>query len=154
MMHLELGTWVAVCDGQKALLFENKGRNGVADLKTREAFVQENPPSHEQGSAPPGRVFSSKGAGHSATAETDFHEQKAVAFLGKFAAHLNREVEERRIESLVVVAPARALGILRAHLSEHAKRVVTAEWDKDYVKLPVVDIALRLMALESRGSGL
>ena len=152
-MDIQLGTWVAVCDGRKALLFENISASATPKLETRETFVQDNPPSHLQGSDRPGKLFSGKGGRHSATEETDFHEQVAIGFLSKFAAHLNREVEAHVIESLILVAPAKALGILRSRLSPQAHRAVRAEWDKDYVKLPVPEMTRRLMALgNSRGT--
>jgi protein required for attachment to host cells len=116
-------------------------------LKTRETFAQDNPPSHVQGGDRPGKIFSGKDGRHAATEEADFHEQAAIGFLGKFATHLNREMEAHAIESLVLVAPARALGILRSQLSPQARRSVIAEWDKDYVKLPVHKMTARLVAL-------
>lgn len=142
-MELALGTWLAVCDGQRALLFENEGAGGVPKLRTHETFVQDNPPSHLQGTAAPGRAFGTEGR-RAATAETDFHEQAATAFLGRFAEHINRGVAAGRIDSLVLIAPARALGILRAQLSEQARHVVTAELHKDYVKQTVAEIERHL----------
>lgn len=139
-MDVGLGTWLAVCDGQKALLLENEGARGLPELKTRETFIQENPPSHLQGTARPGKVYSGKGGRHAATEESDFHEQAAASFLRRFAQHINREVEARRICALVLVAPAKALGILRANLSDGARRAVKVELHKDYVKLPLAEI--------------
>ena len=146
-MDVELGTWLAVCDGQKALLFENEDARGVPQLKTRATFLQDNPPSHLQGTARPGKVFSGKEGRHAATDESDFHQKAATAFLRKFAGHINREVEARRIEALVLIAPAKALGILRPLLSPRTSALIRAELDKDYVKLPVADIERRLADL-------
>jgi protein required for attachment to host cells len=41
---------------------------------------------------------------------------------------------------LILVAPARALGVLRKALSPAAHAVIGAEIDKDYVKLPIHEI--------------
>jgi protein required for attachment to host cells len=146
-MEVELGTWLAICDGQKALLLENEGAWGFPRLKTRETFVQKNPPSHLQGTARPGKLSSGKDGRHAATEETDFHEQMATLFLRLFAQHINRRVKAHTIDALVLIAPAKALGILRPHLSPQASAIVKAELDKDYVKLPVADIERHLTGL-------
>jgi len=145
---LRHGIWYAVCDSQHALLLENEGDVQYPKLETRDYFKQDNPPTHEQGSAPPGRVFSSADGHRAATVESDFHQQQAESFLQNFAELLGQRVQEGRIRSLVLVAPARALGILRSHLSEAARRIVMAEIDHDYVKMPLYEIERRLAALQ------
>ena len=52
---LQQGTWLAICDGQKALLLENHGTRELPKLETREAFTQDNPAAHLQGSDEGGR---------------------------------------------------------------------------------------------------
>lgn len=147
---LRHGTWFAVCDGQRALLLENQGDAEFPKLETRNVFKQENPPAREQGVAPPGRAFAPVGGRRGATEETDFHQQQAEKFLGQFAQTLNRRVEEGHIRSLVLVAPSRALGILRPLLSEPARRAVTAELDRDYVKMPLYEIERKLASSQPR----
>ncbi len=147
---LRRGIWVAVCDGGRALLLENQGDAEFPKLETREVFKQDNPPAHEQGSAPPGRAFSPVGERRGTTEETDYHEQQAEAFLGQFADTLNRQVEEGHIHALVLVAPARALGVIRPRLSELTRRAVTTELDRDYVKMPLYEIERKLAALSQR----
>lgn len=144
---LRHATWVAICDGQRALLLENRGDREFPKLETREVFKQENPPAHLQGSAPPGRAFNSAGEGRSAMEESDFHEQLARTFLGNFAERLNACVGERNINALVLVAPARALGVVRPLLNEATRRVLIAELDRDYVKMPLHEIERHLSAL-------
>jgi protein required for attachment to host cells len=144
---LRHGTWFAICDGQRALLLENQGDHAYPNLQTRETFKQENPAAHLQGSAPPGRTFSSMGTHRSAAEETDFHVQAAEAFLRNFAEKLNHCVEERKIHALVLIAPARALGLIRPHLSQMTRRILTAELDRDYVKMPLYEIERHLAAM-------
>ena len=144
---LRHGLWLAVCDGQKALFLENTGDQVFPKLETRKAYKQENPPSHDQGSAPPGRVFGS-GERRAATEENDLHQQKAEHFLGEVAEDINRFVAAGRIRSLALVAPAKALGILRARLSEHTQKILVAELAHDYVKMPVHEIERSLQAVQ------
>ena len=47
---------------------------------------------------------------------------------------------------IVVVAPPRALGMLREAYSPHLRDKVRREIDKDYVRLPVPEIADKLAA--------
>ena len=137
---LRQGTWVAVCDGRKALLLENKGSREYPKLEMREAFEQKNPPTHLQGSSPPGRTANSSSSSRSAVEAPDFHDQAERAFLHEFANCLDRHTHEHEIESLILVAPARALGMIRPALSAATKHVIVAELDKDYVKSPIYEI--------------
>jgi protein required for attachment to host cells len=137
---LRQGTWVAVCDGRKALLLENKGTREYPKLETRAAFEQENPPTHVQGSAPPGRTINSAGGSHASVQETDTHDRAERTFLQTFASSVDRAVREQAIHSLILVAPARALGMIRPSLSAATRKVLSAELDRDYVKLPLHEI--------------
>ena len=51
------GAFVFVGDGQKALFLRNAGDEKFPNLKTERVFVEENPPTHEQGTDRPGRAF-------------------------------------------------------------------------------------------------
>lgn len=144
---LRHGVWLAVCDGQKALLLENSGDQAFPKLETREAYQQQNPSSHDQGSAPPGRVFAS-GERRAATEENDLHQQKAERFLGEVAENINRFVAAGRIRSLALIAPARALGVLRSRISDQTQKILVAELARDYVKMPVHEIERSLQAAQ------
>jgi len=50
-------------DGRKALFLRNDGDEKFPNLKTEQVFVDHNPPSHEQGTDKPGRLFAGAGAG-------------------------------------------------------------------------------------------
>ena len=137
---LQSGTWVAICDGGKALLLENKGSREYPKLETRQAFEQKNPPTHEQGSAPPGRSFNSASGNRSSNEESDFHDQAEKSFLHDFANCVDRCIRDYGVKSLVLVAPARALGMIRPQLSEATRHALVAEVCKDYVKKPLYEI--------------
>jgi protein required for attachment to host cells len=142
---LRPGLWLLVCDGQKALLLRNVGGVASPKLETHKIFQQDNPLSHEQGSAPPGRVFASAGR-RAATEESDFHRQGEEHFLGMVVDDINRRTATGEIGSLAMIAPARALGILRPLLSQHTQSIVTGDLARDYVKMPLHQIEQSLAA--------
>jgi protein required for attachment to host cells len=47
---------------------------------------------------------------------------------------------------LIVVAPARAIGMLRREFTPHVRQALKAEVEKDYVKMPVDEILRHLIA--------
>ena len=136
-----------MCDGRKALLFENEGDHTYPKLRMIETRTQDNPPTHEQGSAPPGRIFSAAGGRHAAVEETDFHDEADRRFLRDFARLLDRRIREDHPRSLIIVAPARALGMIRPALSMAVHGVLAAELDRDYAKMPSFEIEERLQEL-------
>jgi protein required for attachment to host cells len=139
------GEWVVVCDGAKALVLQNDGDIKFPNLKTLEVFEQEDPPTRELGTDQPGRAYSPAGHGaRSSVEQTDWHDQAEKAFLVKLAQHLDSAIAAGKMKSLVVVAPPRALGMLRPAYSHTLKGAVRVEVDKDLVKMPVHEIEKRL----------
>lgn len=143
-LMIHSGEWVVVCDGAKALVLQNTGDAKFPNLKTLEVFEQKDPATHEQGADKPGRAFSTTGSGRSAVGQTDWHDQSEHAFLTKLARHLDAAVSSGKTKSLIVVAPPRALGMLRPAYSHALKAAVRAEVDKDLVKMPVGEIEKHL----------
>ncbi|MBI3702624.1 MAG: host attachment protein [Rhizobiales bacterium] len=139
------GEWVVVCDGAKALVLENTGDEKFPNLKTVEVFEQKELATHELGTAQPGRAFSPAGHGaRSSVEQTDWHDQAERDFLVHLAKHLDLALAAGKAKSLIVVAPPRALGMLRPAYSHALKGAVRAELDKDLVKLPVDKIEKHL----------
>ena len=143
-VRIHPGEWVVVCDGTKALVLENAGDAKFLNLKTREVHQQEDPKTHEQGTDAPGRSINSVDARRSAMEQTDWHLQAEQRFLQKLAGHLDAAVNAGATKSLIVVAPPRALGVLRHAYSHNLRAVLRAEIDKDLVKLPVYQIEKHL----------
>ena len=114
-------------------------------MKTREVYEHDDPKTHEIGTDKPGRSFSSVGHGHSAMEQTDWHDQNEQRFLAKLAARLDKAVLGGETPSLIVVAPPRAIGMLRREFSSHVRQAIRAEVEKDYVKMPVDEITRHLM---------
>jgi protein required for attachment to host cells len=136
--------WVVVCDGAKALVLENTGDAKFPNLKTVEVFEQKVLATHEIGSDAPGRSHSSLGHGRSSVEQTDWHDQAERAFLAQLVKHLDAALAAGKVKSLIVVAPPRALGMLRPAYTHALRAAVRTELDKDFVKLPIYQIEKHL----------
>lgn len=138
------GEWVVVCDGAKALVLRNDGDAKFPNLKMIEVFEQKDAATHEQGTDAPGRAVNSVGGARSAVAQTDWHDQAEQVFLTKLAQHLETALAAGKVKSLVVVAPPRALGMIRPAYGHALRAALRAEIDKDFVKMPVHEIEKHL----------
>ncbi|MBY0530877.1 MAG: host attachment family protein [Xanthobacteraceae bacterium] len=147
MQNLKIGNgaWVVVCDGAKALILENNGDKLHPDLRTREVFEQENPPTSAQGADKPGRSHSSVGPGRSAVGQTDWHDQAEERFLKNLAEKIHLAVHGGKTKELVIVAPPRALGMIRENYTPAIKGALREEIDKDLVKMPLDQIEKNLL---------
>jgi protein required for attachment to host cells len=76
--------------------------------------------------------------------QTDWHDQLEKTFLEKLVGRLNAAVEAGEAKKLILIAPPRALGVIRQAYTPILRNAVHAELDKDYVKLPVHEIEKHL----------
>ena len=144
-LMIQHGEWVVVCDGAKALVLENAGDTKFPNLKTLDVFEQKDLATHDLGAEKPGRAFSPAAHGSRGTVEqTDFHDQAERDFLVHLAKHLDTAITTGKTKSVIMVAPPRALGMLRPAYSNALKGAVRAELDKDLVKQPVHQIEKNL----------
>ena len=139
------GDWVLVCDGAKALVLENVGDERFPNLQTRDVYQQEEFAVHEAADAP-GRIFKPGPGPRSAVETVDKHDQSEAAFLKKLMDTLDAAALVGKFKSLIVVAPPRALGLMRQSYSSHVRQALRGEIDKDLVGLPVHEIEKRLTA--------
>src|SRR5882724_1750914 len=145
-LKIHSGDWVVVCDDAKALILENAGDAITPNLKTKEVRAQPDSKTSEQGTDAPGRSISSVGSRRSAMEQTDWHDQAEQLFLVDLANRLDAAVTAGETKSLIVIAPPRALGVLRQAFSAAVRSAIRAEIDKDYVKMPVYEIEKHLAA--------
>jgi protein required for attachment to host cells len=102
--------------------------------------------TRELGTDAPGRALNSLGTPRSAMEQTDWHTQEEERFLRTLASRLDAAVNAGQTKSLILVAPPRALGVLRQTYSHTLRAALRAEIDKDFVKLPVHEIEKHLAA--------
>ena len=144
MTRIPHNAYVFIGDGRKALVLRNDGDAKYLSLKIERVFVDQNPPTHDQGSDRPGRAFSSVGKLRSSMGQTDWHAMEEHKFAHQVAAALEKIVRERKAEALIVAAPPRALADLRKAFHPDVKKKIVAEIDKDLTNHPVSEIEKHL----------
>jgi protein required for attachment to host cells len=135
-------TWVVVADGRTALIFEDDGlAHGLRKVPGGELHA-ERPDARGLFSDRPGRAFDSARQGrHAMEPPTSAEEQVRTRFVRTVVAWLDKPVRAGGTGRLVLIAPPKMLGDLRAALPERLSRKVVAELDKDLTKAPPDDIA-------------
>ncbi|MCP4386219.1 MAG: host attachment protein [Hyphomicrobiales bacterium] len=149
-MKIPQGAWVVVCDGRKALILENVGDAAYPDLRVRESETHDAPPTSALGTDSPGRVHQRFGAARSAVEQTDWHDREEEAFLRDLATRLDKAMLDEEAKGLVVVAPPRALGMIRKVYSQAVREGLIAEIDKDYTGIPANKLEQRLVGKRRR----
>jgi protein required for attachment to host cells len=142
---LAIQTWIIIADGARAHIVCNdgigKGVTPVLDRDLKSAWV----PTRALGTDRPGRTFESADSSrHAMEPRVDWHRFEKHQFVEKMAKLVNKAASRRTYDRLVLVAPPEILGVLRAALSEPAKKRVVAELAKDLTSVPVREIPERL----------
>jgi protein required for attachment to host cells len=134
-------TWIVVADGARARFLVNEGPG----KGLREALPEESgappPPTRDLGTDRPGRVFESADSSrHAMEPRVDWHRFEKQRFARSVAQVIDRGATERAFDRLVLIAPPRTLGDLRAVLGHASREAVHGEVAKDLTKVPVHDL--------------
>lgn len=140
-VRIPAGALVFIADGRKARLLRNKGSVRHVKLITERELEQDNPPTRQQGTDRPGRYMGADGASRSAVEQTDWHRLAKERFAAQAADMLYRMAHAHAFEHLVVVAPPKALGDLRAAFHPEVATRIVAEVAKDLTSYPVQELA-------------
>ncbi len=140
------GDWIVVCDGRKALVLENAGDGLYPNFRLRESHEHKDSATHEMGTDTPGRVHASVGTARSAVEQTDWHDRAEQDFLRAMAQKLDEWLRTGSVKSLSIVAPPRALAVLRAAYTPAVRAAIKHELAKDLVKMPIREIEKHLTA--------
>jgi protein required for attachment to host cells len=146
-IRIHHGAYVLVCDGSKALLFRNKGDALALDLEMVEVAFEPHPPTRALGTERPGRVHASVGASRSAVRAPDWHDLAETEFLQAVVQKLETVLRDRDIRDLVLVAPPRAMGVLRGILPVSVRMILAAAVEKDLARRSTPSIEAHLAAL-------
>ena len=149
-LSFDRGDWILVCDGARALILENVGDEKFPHLRTREAIEEPHENTRLQGADAPGRVQQSVGSARSSVEQTDWKGLSETAFLEQLVERLEHEAAP--IPRLHVVAPPKALGVLRQAYGHRIKSVLGAEVAKDLTGMPVHEIE-RMLTGGAPGTG-
>jgi protein required for attachment to host cells len=138
-------TWILIADGARARFLENEGPGkglAPAPLPPQEAKLDRD---RDVYSDRPGRVQESVGGAHHAVARrVDWHRFEKEQFAGRLAKLLDEASGAHRFDKLVLVAPPRTLGDLRAALAPATRAKVSGELDRDLTQIPDHDLPSHL----------
>src|SRR6185312_7966954 len=112
-MPLPHNALVLVADGRKMLFFRNQGDEGQIDLRTEAHDEREELKDREMKTDAPGTVQQSFGSGRSTYEEPDFHQQEEDRWVKDAAEELKDRALRNDFDALAIVAPPKALGVLR-----------------------------------------
>lgn len=141
-------TWILVADGTQARLLYNDGPGRGIKPFFEEVLHGRNLPGREIMSDRPGRTFDSFGQGrHAKEPPSDPREVEKRRFAHELAAMLDDALKRGKFDRLVLVAPPKALGQLRAELSKPVRARVSAELGKDLTHLSVRELPQHLASV-------
>lgn len=139
-MALPNGALVLVADGRKYLFLRNKGDQNQLDLRTESHDEREDSKDSELKTDSPGAQSPSAGIGRDTMDETDFHQQEEDRWVKDVAEELKRRALRNDFEALAVVAPPKALGVLRKELHKEVERRIVCTINKEMTDRPIPDI--------------
>ena len=139
-MPLPNNALVLVADGRKMLFFRNHGDENQIDLRTEAHDEREDRKDREIKTDAPGTQGQSAGYGRPAMEETDFHQQEEDRWIKDAAEELKKRVLRNDFDALAIVAPPKALGVLRKELHKEVERRVVCTINKEMSGRPIPDI--------------
>jgi protein required for attachment to host cells len=132
---------VLVADGKKMLFLRNEGDQNQIDLRTEAHDERDDRKDSDIKSDAPGTIGQSAGySGRVAYEETDFHQQEEDLWVKDAAAELKRRALRNDFADLVIVAPPKALGVLRKELHKEVERRIVLTLNKEMTDRPLPDI--------------
>lgn len=131
---------VLVTDGRKLLFLRNHGDENQIDLRTEAHDERADLSDSELKTDAPGTSFQSFSPGRSSYEETDFHQQGEDRWVKDAADELKKRALRNDFDALVIIAPPKALGVLRKELHKEVERRVVASYNKEMTDRPVSDI--------------
>ena len=131
---------VLVTDGRKLLFLRNHGDENQIDLRTEAHDQRADRKDPEIKSDAAGSSKQSLGFGRPALGETDFHQQDEDRWVKDAADELKKRALRQDFEALAIVAPPKALGVLRKELHKEVERRIVATFNKEMTDRPIPDI--------------
>jgi len=139
-MPLPHDALVLVADGRKMLFFRNHGDENQIDLRTEEHAARKDRKDREIKTDAPGTNKQSFGFGRSTYEEPDFQQQEEDRWIIDAADELKARVLRNDFEALAIVAPPKALGVLRKQLHKEVERRIVCTVNKEMSGRPIPDI--------------
>ena len=144
---------VLVLDGRKMLFFRNHGDEAQIDLRTeahdqrQDSYDRElktdSPGNAAHSAGVAGRGIGATGGGHvqrPTMEETDYHQQDEDNWVKDAADELKKRALRNDFDQLAIIAPPKALGVLRRELHKEVERRIVCTINKEMSGRPVPDI--------------
>ena len=131
---------VLVADGTKLLFLRNHGDEALIDLRTESHDEREDRKDREIKTDAPGTQGQSAGYGRPAMDETDFHQQEEDRWVKDAAEDLKKRALRNDFDALAIIAPPKALGVLRKELHKEVERRIVLTINKEMTDRPIPDI--------------
>ena len=145
-MPLPHDALVLVADGRKMLFFRNHGDENQIDLRTEAHDARKlQRKDREIKTDAPGTVKQSFGYVHSTYEEPDFQQQEEDRWIKDAADELKARVLRNDFDALAIVAPPKALGVLKKCLHKEVERRIVCTVDKEMTGRPIPDIEALLV---------
>jgi len=139
-MPLPNNALVLVADGRKMLFFRNRGDENQIDLRTESHDARKDRKERYFRTDAPGTMKQSFGFGHSTYEETDFQQQEEDRWVKDAAEELKARVLRNDFDALAIVAPPKALGVLKKCLHKEVERRLFCTVNKEMSGRPIPDI--------------
>ena len=131
---------VLVTDGRKLLFLRNHGDENQIDLRMESHDEREDRKDSEIKTDAAGSSKQSFGFGRPALGEADFHQLDEDRWVKDAAEELKKRALRQDFEALAIVAPPKALGVLRKELHKEVERRLVATFNKEMTDRPIPDI--------------
>lgn len=149
-MPLPHNALVLVADGRKMLFLRNHGDENQIDLRTESHDERDDRKERyyrtDAAGASPRSAATSTNAqggvhlGRPAMEETDFHQQEEDRWVKEAGDELKKRVLRHDFEALAIVAPPKALGVLKKGLHKEVVKRIVCIVDKEMTGRPIPDI--------------
>jgi protein required for attachment to host cells len=139
-MPLPHDALVLVADARKMLFFRNHGDENRIDLRTEAHEARQDRKDREIKTDAPGTTKQSAGYGRSTYEEPDFHQQEEDRWIEEAAEELKVRVLRGDFGALAIVAPPKALGVLRKKLHKEVEKRIVCTVNKEMSGRPIPDI--------------
>ena len=136
---------VLVADGRKMLFFRNHGDENQIDLRTEAHDERQDAKDSELKTDGPGTQGQSAGYGRPAMEETDYHQLEEDKWVKEAADELKKRALANDFDALVIVAPPKALGVLRKALHKEVEKRIVKTINKEMTDKPIPDIETLLV---------
>jgi protein required for attachment to host cells len=139
-MALPNGALVLVADGKKMLFLRNTGDENQIDLRTEAHDEREDAMDRDLKTDAPGTQSPRAGIGRDTMEETDFHQQEEDRWVKDAAEELKKRALRNDYDALAIIAPPKALGVLRKELHKEVERRIVLTLNKEMTDRPIPDI--------------